>query len=90
MGFAFLIRTVLELAVAALILYGVYNEKKLIAFEHRVIRIIKKKIKLYRRRKAAEKRRAQNINRTATQPCRPKTVRKQVRRAPSYSTGYVA
>jgi hypothetical protein len=56
---AFAIRTVLELIAIVLIAYGILNERKLIAFEDKLIRIIAKKIYLRRRRKAIAARRAQ-------------------------------
>lgn len=55
---AFAIRTFLEIAAVLLVVFGILNEDKLINFETNVQRIIKKKIRAYRRRKAIEKRRA--------------------------------
>lgn len=56
---AFAIKTVLELAAILLVVVGIMNEKKLIIFEENVTRIIKRKVRMYKRRKALEKKRAQ-------------------------------
>lgn len=56
---AFAVKTVLEIAAVLLVVFGILNEDKLVIFEHNVARIIKRKIRMYRRRKAIEKRRAQ-------------------------------
>lgn len=56
---AFAIKTVLEIAAILLVVLGIMNEKKLVIFEENVTRIIKRKIRAYKRRKAIEKRRAQ-------------------------------
>lgn len=59
---AFAIRTFLEIAAVLLVVFGILNEDKLINFETNVKRIIKRKIRAYRRRKAIEKRRVQGTH----------------------------
>lgn len=56
---AFALQTVLEIAAVILVFFGILFEDRLIIFEENVSRIIKRKIRMYRRRKAIEKRRAQ-------------------------------
>ena len=56
------IRTVLEIAAALLLTIGILYEDRLVIFEENVARIIKRKIRMYRRRKAIEKRRAQGTH----------------------------
>lgn len=90
MGFGLIIRTILEFAVAGLILYGIYNEKKLIAFENRMIRIITKKIKRYRRRKSAAKKRANNTEMRAQHMHTVQPADNQLRRIPNYANEFVA
>ncbi|MDD6275485.1 MAG: hypothetical protein PUB20_01475 [Clostridia bacterium] len=90
MGLGLIIRTILEFAVAALILYGIYNEKKLIAFEDKAIRIIKKKIRLYRRRKAAENKRVKGTNVRSERLYSVKQADNSIRRTPNCSREFVA
>lgn len=59
---AFAIRTFFEIVAVLLVTFGILNEDKLINFETNVKRIIKRKIRMYRRRKAIEKRRANNTH----------------------------
>lgn len=59
MTMAFAVKTLLEIAAVLLVVFGILNEDKMIIFERNAARIIKKKIRMYRRRKAIEKRRAQ-------------------------------
>ena len=59
---AFAIRTFFEITAVLLVAFGILNEDKLINFETNVKRIVKRKIKAYRRRKAIEKRRANNTH----------------------------
>lgn len=40
----FILQTLLEIAVAVFIIWGLFNEKKLIKFEDRVIDFIKRKV----------------------------------------------
>ncbi len=40
----FILQTVLEIAVAAFIIWGLFNEKKLVKFEDRVIDFVKRKV----------------------------------------------
>jgi len=59
MTMAFAVKTFFEIAAVLLVVLGILNEDKLIIFEQNVARIIKRKIRMYRRRKAIERRRAQ-------------------------------
>ena len=56
---AFAVRTFLEILAVVLVTLGLLYEDKMVNFENNVARIIKRKIRMYRRRKAIEKRRAQ-------------------------------
>ncbi|MCQ2484403.1 MAG: hypothetical protein MJ168_03605 [Clostridia bacterium] len=56
---AFAIRTILEIAAVLLVTLGILHEDKFIIFEENVARIVRKKIRAYKRRKAIERRRAQ-------------------------------
>lgn len=56
---AFALQTVLEIAAVILVFFGILYEDRLIIFEENVTRIIRRKIRMYKRRKAIEKRRAQ-------------------------------
>ena len=56
---ALAIRTFFEIAAVVLVALGIFYEDKMANFEHNVARIIKRKIRMYHRRKAIEKRRAQ-------------------------------
>lgn len=56
---AFAVKTILEIAAVLLVTFGILHEDKLIIFEENVSRIIKRKIRAYKRRKAIERRRAQ-------------------------------
>ena len=53
------IRSILEIVGVLLITFMILHEDKFIIFEENVTRIIKRKIRMYRRRKAIEKKRAQ-------------------------------
>jgi hypothetical protein len=55
MTLALLIRSVLELAAIILFIAGLVNEKKLIAFENKLMRAVAIHIRNHRRRKALEK-----------------------------------
>ncbi len=46
--FAFMLQTIIEIAVAAFIIWGLFNEKTLVKFEDRIIARIKRKIKAKR------------------------------------------
>ena len=46
--FGFMLQTVLEIAVATFIIWGLFNEKTLIRFEDRIIAALKKKFKASR------------------------------------------
>ena len=59
---AFAVKTFFEIAAVLMVVLGILNEDKLIAFEQNVTRIVKRKIRMYRRRKAIEKRRAQGTH----------------------------
>ncbi len=41
----FVLMTIIEFAVAALLIIGLFNEDKVVAFEDKIIAIIKRKIK---------------------------------------------
>ena len=41
----FILQTVLEIAVAVFIIWGLFNEKTLVKFEDRIIDFIKRKVK---------------------------------------------
>lgn len=56
---AFAIQTAIEFLAIIFVIYGLINEDKFIAFEENVAKLIKRKIYLYKRRKALEKRRQQ-------------------------------
>lgn len=51
---AYAIQTILEILAVLFVVYGILNEKKFVAFENKVCRIIKRKICVYRKRKAIE------------------------------------
>ncbi len=44
----FMLHTILEIAAAAFIIWGLFNEKTLIKFEDKIIAHIKKKIRAHR------------------------------------------
>ncbi len=46
--FGFMLQTVLEIAVATFIIWGLFHEKTLVKFEDRIIAYIKKKVKAKR------------------------------------------
>ncbi len=46
--FGFMLQTILEIAVATFIIWGLFNEKTLVKFEDRIIARIKRKIKAKR------------------------------------------
>ncbi len=54
MTFAMIIRTAFELSAIILLLVGLLNEKKVIAFENKLFRAIRINYRNYRRRKAHE------------------------------------
>lgn len=81
---AFAIKTIFEIAAVLLLVFGILHEDKLIIFEENVSRIIKRKIRMHRRRKAMEKKRAQqNRNPQRKSEARPVQVRRDVQ----YRTG---
>ncbi len=49
--FMFMLQTVLEIAVATFIIWGLFHEKTLVRFEDRIIAYIKKKVKASRSKK---------------------------------------
>lgn len=51
---AYAIQTVLEILAVLFVVYGILNEKKFVAFENKICRLIKRKIYLYRKRKAVK------------------------------------
>lgn len=57
MTIGFAIKTVLEIAAILFVVYGILHEDKFIAFEQRFVKKLKKKIFLYRRRRAVIERR---------------------------------
>ena len=46
--FGFMLQTILEIAVATFIIWGLFNEKTLVKFEDRIIARIKRKIRAKR------------------------------------------
>lgn len=56
---AFAIKVILAVLAVLFVSYGLLHEDKFVAFENAIIRLIKKKIYLYKRRKAIEKKRQQ-------------------------------
>ena len=50
---AYAIQTILEILAVLFVVYGILNEKKFVAFENKVCRIIRRKLILYKKRKAA-------------------------------------
>lgn len=56
---AFVIKVILAVLAVLFVSYGLLHEDKFVAFEDAIIRLIKKKVYLYKRRKALEKRREQ-------------------------------
>ncbi len=56
---AFAIKVILSVLAVLFVSYGLLHEDKFVAFENAVIRLIKKKIYLYKRRKAIERKRQQ-------------------------------
>ena len=75
---AFAIQTTLEFLAIIFVIYGLIHEDKFIAFEAKLAKFIKRKIYLYKRRKAIEKRRQQGSSSKATQ-LRRTTVNNTVR-----------
>ncbi len=64
---AFAIQTTIEFLAILFVIYGLINEDKFIAFEEKVAKLIKRKIYLYKRRKALEKKRQQGSSVSAPQ-----------------------
>ena len=83
---AYAIQTVLEILAVLFVVYGILNEKKFVAIENKICRIIKRKIYLRRKRKAVEAAKAKRIGRVETR--RTQTVAPDNRRA--YSAQFVA
>ena len=48
--FAFMLQTIIEIAVATFIIWGLFNEQVLVRFEDRVFAWIKKRIKASRKK----------------------------------------
>ncbi len=67
-GFA--IQTVLEIMAVLFVVYGLLHEDKFVAFEAKMMKVIKKKIYLYKRHKAIEKRRQQGSSFTSAPAAR--------------------
>lgn len=44
MEFRFIISTIFEIALGGFIIWGIFNEKKLVAFEERIMRKLKKRV----------------------------------------------
>lgn len=57
MSAIFAITTIVEIAVAVLLIWGFINERKIVAFEDKLARAIAIHIRNHRRRKLAEQRR---------------------------------
>ncbi|NMP36922.1 MAG: hypothetical protein GX051_02180 [Clostridiales bacterium] len=57
MSTAFAIRTVLEIAAVMLVIFGLFNEEKLVRFEHRIKLIIVVNYRRYKRARMLEKQR---------------------------------
>ena len=74
---AFAVKTFFEIAAVLTVVLGILNEDKLIAFEQNVTRIVKRKIRMYRRRKAIEKRRAQGTHLKVASDRKNAPVRRQ-------------
>ena len=58
---AYAIQTILEILAVLFVVYGILNEKKFVAFENKVCRIIKRKVYIYRKRKAIEAAKAKKV-----------------------------
>lgn len=83
---AYAIQTVLEILAVLFVVYGILNEKKFVAIEDKICRIIKRKIYLHRKRKAIEKAKASKAARIETRRPEPSMPeRKKI-----YSIQYVA
>ncbi len=80
---AYAIQTVLEILAVLFVVYGILNEKKFVAIEDKICRIIKRKIYLHRKRKAIEKAKAARIETRRPEPSMPE--KKKI-----YSIQYVA
>ena len=57
MSTVFAIRTVLEIAAVLLVIWGIFNEEKLVRFEHRVKIILVVNYRRYKRARMLEKQR---------------------------------
>jgi len=78
------IKTIAELAVIIFFIWGLFNEKKLVRFERKLVRMFV----AYRRMTALEKERAQNAGRPAARPAeRPMTA---ARAKPAHAVSYAA
>ena len=74
---AFAVKTFFEIAAVLMVVLGILNEDKLIAFEQSITRIVKRKIRMYRRRKAIEKRHAQGTHLKVASDRKNAPVRRQ-------------
>lgn len=83
---AYAIQTILEILAVLFVVYGILNEKKFVAFENKVCRIIRRKVILHRKRKAIE---AAKAKRTAVDKIRSDEPVQAERRS-VYSAQFVA
>lgn len=74
---AFAIQTVLEILAVLFVVYGLLHEDKFVAFEEKIIRIIKKQVYMYKRRKALERKRQQGSSVKAAPARRPAATQRQ-------------
>lgn len=74
---AFAIQTVLEIFAVLFVVYGLLHEDKFVAFEERLVKIIKKRIYLYKRRKAIQRKRRQGSSFNPAPSRRPAVAQRQ-------------
>lgn len=74
---AFAIQTVLEILAVLFVVYGLLHEDKFAAFEEKIIRIIKKRVYMYKRRKALERKRQRESSVKVAPVRRPSATQRQ-------------
>lgn len=74
---AFAIQTVVEILAVLFVVYGLLHEDKFVAFEERLVKIIKKRMHLYKRRKAIERKRQQGSSFNPAPARRPAVAQRQ-------------
>lgn len=74
---AFAIQTVVEILAVLFVVYGLLHEDKFVAFEERLVKVIKKRIYLHKRRKAIQKKRQQGSVSNPAPARRPAVAQRQ-------------